>query len=147
MRIVQADDGALGPGRKEEQQDWYAPSAHEALVQPVRPGSRAVSGPLARLAGATSVALEVIFRPSLIDDHGDRLVAGLAARDGLYIERDIDPHRPGTAGALWPSVSVPAVTPSCWWARSWSAGEKRTTRLRHQLHSRCGRGVGTAPGR
>lgn len=82
VRIVQADDGALGPGRKEEQQDWYAPSAHEALVQPVRPGSRAVSGPLARLAGATSVALEVIFRPSLIDDHGDRLVAGLAARDG-----------------------------------------------------------------
>ncbi len=82
LRIVQADAGAHGPGRKEEEQDWYAPSAHEAVVQTVRPGSWAVSGPLARLAGATRVVLEVIFRPSLLDSHEDRLVAGLAARDG-----------------------------------------------------------------
>ncbi len=82
VRIVQADDGPNGPGRKEEPQQWYGERAYEALVQPVRTGSRAVSGPLARLTGATTVEVGVIFRPSAINGRGPQLVAGLAERGG-----------------------------------------------------------------
>jgi N,N-dimethylformamidase len=80
VRIVQADAGPLGPGRKEEPQDWYPEGAHEARLQDVVPGSGAVSGPLSMLPGAPSVGLELVFRPSLIDGARAQVVAGLATR-------------------------------------------------------------------
>jgi N,N-dimethylformamidase len=82
VRIVQADAGPDGPGRKEERQSWAPATAHAAIVQPVRPGSRAVSGPLRMLAGATRVELEVAFRPSSIDGGAARVIAGLSTRAG-----------------------------------------------------------------
>ena len=79
VRLVQADDGVDAPGRKEVPQDWYGPSVHEARVQPVRPGSRAVSGPLRMLEGASSVELEVMFRPSVIGGDGAHVIGAEGA--------------------------------------------------------------------
>jgi N,N-dimethylformamidase len=103
VRVVQADAGPLGPGRKHELQEWYATSAHAAGVQSVAPGSWAVSGPMRMLAKAASVELEIIFRPSLFDGVTAQFVAGLSTATG----------DPALAIALdqrgWPELHVGAA--------------------------------------
>lgn len=82
VRIVQADAGPHGPGRKHEPQDWYGTAAHEAHVQTVEPGSWAESGRLDMLAEAASIELEIVFCPSLVAGATAQFVAGLSTRTG-----------------------------------------------------------------
>ena len=100
VRVVQADAGPLGPGRKHEAQDWYATCSHPARVQAVAPGSWAVSGRMHMLAKAASVELEIVFRPSLIDGAVGQFVAGLSSETrGPVLSIVLDPRG-------WPELQI-----------------------------------------
>ena len=66
VRVIQGDASDAGPGQREEPQAWWTPRDCPARVQPVRPGSLAVSGPLPGLRRARHAELELMFRPSLL---------------------------------------------------------------------------------
>ncbi len=102
VRIVQADGGPHGPGRKHEPQDWYGTAAHEAHVQTVEPGSWAESGRLDMLAEAASIELEIVFSP---EPH--------RRRHGSVRRRTVDPDRPLRSGDRprpeWMAGAAPRV--------------------------------------
>jgi N,N-dimethylformamidase len=82
VRLVQGDESDAGPGHREVPQDWWPVRRYPALVQPLSPGSRAVSEPLPVLSGARRVALELIFQPGTVTVGGPQVVAALLAADG-----------------------------------------------------------------
>jgi N,N-dimethylformamidase len=89
VRLVHGDNSAAGPGRKEIPQHWYRPAGYPAVIQPLRPGSYAVSGPLALLDQALRIEVDVLFFPRSRPERrpGDRqdapqTLAALAGRDG-----------------------------------------------------------------
>lgn len=82
VRVWQGDCSAAGPGQRLEPQAWWQPADCPARVQPVTPGSRAVSAPLAGLRGARTAELTLLFRPSLLPATRGQAIASLVAADG-----------------------------------------------------------------
>ncbi len=77
VRVIQGDVSEAGPGRREEPQDWWPARDLPARLQPVRPGSLAVSGQLPGLRAARWAELELLLRPSLLPAPGGQVVAAL----------------------------------------------------------------------
>ncbi len=82
VRLVQGDTSAHGPGHLEVTQDWWPPRGYPGRVQPVTPGSRAVSGLLPLPDDARQVTLGLLFRPGTLATDGPQTVAALLAADG-----------------------------------------------------------------
>jgi N,N-dimethylformamidase len=82
VRLVQGDESDAGPGHREVPQDWWPVRRYPPLVQPVSPGSRALSEPLPLLSGARRVALELIFRPGTVTVGGPQVIAALLTAGG-----------------------------------------------------------------
>jgi N,N-dimethylformamidase len=82
VRLVQGDVSDAGPGHREVAQDWWQGRRYPALVQPVSPGSRAVSGKLAILAQARRVVLDIIFQPGTLTLGSPQVIAALLTADG-----------------------------------------------------------------
>jgi N,N-dimethylformamidase len=82
VRLIQGDVSAEGPGPREVTQEWWPATSFAGGVQPVTPGSRALSAPLSFLAGARRVTLDLIFRPGILAAGRPQVVAALLAPGG-----------------------------------------------------------------
>ncbi|MCU1491561.1 MAG: subunit beta of N,N-dimethylformamidase [Acidimicrobiaceae bacterium] len=82
IRVLQADNSALAPGRREYVEEWWPSCRFGAAVQKVAPGSCVLTDLLPALQTAERYAVELMFRPGVFDGGEAQVVAALLAADG-----------------------------------------------------------------
>lgn len=82
VRVIQGDTSPHGPGQREEAQEWWPFRDCPGAVQPVTPGSRAVSSRLRRLDDARRIEVTMLLRPSLLPAPRAQVIWSLIAADG-----------------------------------------------------------------
>jgi N,N-dimethylformamidase len=82
VRVVQGDNSPHAPDHREVPQGWWRPRDFPARIQPVAPGSHALSGPLPFRTDACRLSLELTFQPGTLAIGRPQVVAALLTTDG-----------------------------------------------------------------